>query len=267
MQTNQVQAGLIALQGACSMFFWIPRCSSAPPRTAVSADHNERLEFLGDSVLNLAVASLLYQRLSALPEGDLARRANLVKQDTLHQLAVRLKVSEVLRLGEGEAKSGGQQRPSILCGRIGSPDRCGYLDAAMPAQKPWCIASFQGVRSIADAGSVQGRETALQSGPGPQNEAAAVQGGGDGGAAHRQTFDVECDIPELGLSGVALAGRAGGRAAAAAMLGHIESKEFMNDTKDVAADDGARAPLVKTIWTPCWLLRARLLQCLTSAGA
>ena len=65
--------------------------------------------------MNLAVASLLYQRLSALPEGDLSRvRANLVKQDTLHQLAVRLKVSEVLRLGEGEAKSGGQQRPSIL---------------------------------------------------------------------------------------------------------------------------------------------------------
>ena len=51
-----------------------------------SADHNERLEFLGDSVLNLGVAHLLYEQLSSLPEGDLSRiRANLVKQDTLHQ--------------------------------------------------------------------------------------------------------------------------------------------------------------------------------------
>ncbi|MDP3604918.1 MAG: ribonuclease III domain-containing protein, partial [Polaromonas sp.] len=80
-----------------------------------SADHNERVEFLGDSVLNLAVAGLLYERLSELPEGDLSRvRANLVKQDTLHQLAVQLGLPPLLRLGEGEAKSGGHKRPSIL---------------------------------------------------------------------------------------------------------------------------------------------------------
>src|SRR3989344_5940405 len=86
----------------------------ATTHRSFSADHNERLEFLGDSVLNLAVASLLYRQLSALPEGDLSRvRANLVKQDTLHQLALGLKISDLLRLGEGESKSGGQQRPSI----------------------------------------------------------------------------------------------------------------------------------------------------------
>ena len=69
---------------------------------------NERLEFLGDSVLNLAVSSLLYQRLGSLPEGDLSRvRANMVKQDTLHSLAQDLRVAEVLRLGEGESRSGG----------------------------------------------------------------------------------------------------------------------------------------------------------------
>ena len=80
-----------------------------------SADHNERLEFLGDSVLNLAVAHLLFERLSDLPEGDLSRvRANLVKQDTLHRLAVDLGLAQVLRLGEGEMRSGGQKRPSIL---------------------------------------------------------------------------------------------------------------------------------------------------------
>ena len=68
-----------------------------------SADHNERLEFLGDSVLNLAVAHLLYAQLSDLPEGDLSRvRANLVKQETLHQLALSLQISSCLKLGEGE---------------------------------------------------------------------------------------------------------------------------------------------------------------------
>src|SRR4029079_14708874 len=68
-----------------------------------SADHNERLEFLGDSVLNFAVAALLYERLEALPEGDLSRvRANLVKQETLHQLAIGLGLPELIRLGEGE---------------------------------------------------------------------------------------------------------------------------------------------------------------------
>jgi ribonuclease III len=80
-----------------------------------SADHNERLEFLGDSVLNLAVAHLLYAQMKELPEGDLSRvRASLVKQETLHQLALKLDIPSCLKLGEGELKSGGQRRPSIL---------------------------------------------------------------------------------------------------------------------------------------------------------
>ena len=66
-----------------------------------ASDHNERLEFLGDSVLNLAVAHLLYAQLSNLPEGDLSRvRANLVKQETLHQLALSLEIPPCLKLGE-----------------------------------------------------------------------------------------------------------------------------------------------------------------------
>ncbi len=77
--------------------------------------HNERLEFLGDSVLNLAVSKMIYTALYELPEGDLSRvRANLVKQDTLHRLAVDLGLAGMVRLGEGEMRSGGQQRPSIL---------------------------------------------------------------------------------------------------------------------------------------------------------
>lgn len=95
-----------------------------------SSDHNERLEFLGDSVLNLAVASLLYQRLNTLPEGDLSRvRANLVKQDTLHHLAVEMGLSGILRLGEGEMNSGGQKRPSILADALEAVLGAVYLDA------------------------------------------------------------------------------------------------------------------------------------------
>ena len=99
-----------------------------------SSDHYERLEFLGDSVLNLAVSDLLFARLGSLPEGDLSRvRANLVKQDTLHQLAVGLGLPEVIRLGEGEVRSGGQNRPSILADTLEAIIGAVYLDAGFVA--------------------------------------------------------------------------------------------------------------------------------------
>src|SRR6202158_1547274 len=80
-----------------------------------SSLHNERLEFLGDSILNCVVGSLLFERYSTIDEGDLSRlRANLVKQQSLYEIAQRLELSQFLRLGEGELKSGGFRRPSIL---------------------------------------------------------------------------------------------------------------------------------------------------------
>ena len=95
-----------------------------------SIDHYERLEFLGDSVLGLAISGLLYARLDTLPEGDLSRvRANLVKQETLHQIAVGLGIPELLRLGEGEVRSGGQKRPSILADALEALIGAVYLDA------------------------------------------------------------------------------------------------------------------------------------------
>ena len=111
-----LQPALLALQERLQHRFAQPALlERATTHRSFSADHNERLEFLGDSVLSLAVASLLYARLKNQPEGDLSRiRANMVKQDTLHQLALGLKVAEVLRLGEGEARSGGHKRPCIL---------------------------------------------------------------------------------------------------------------------------------------------------------
>jgi len=79
------------------------------------AEHNERLEFLGDAVLSLAISSLLYERFSGSDEGDLTRvRAHLVREDSLHRAALALGLPEVLRLSEGELRGGGAQRPSIL---------------------------------------------------------------------------------------------------------------------------------------------------------
>lgn len=77
-----------------------------------SAEHNERLEFLGDSVLNLAVSSLLFTRLRDLPEGELSRvRAHLVRQESLHPIAVRLRLPEVLRLGEARRARAASSAP------------------------------------------------------------------------------------------------------------------------------------------------------------
>ncbi|HRD92717.1 MAG TPA: ribonuclease III domain-containing protein, partial [Accumulibacter sp.] len=77
--------------------------------------HNERLEFLGDAILNAVIARRLFDSFPTLPEGDLSRlRANLVRQDTLHRQALALSLGNFLRLGEGEQKSGGHRRPSIL---------------------------------------------------------------------------------------------------------------------------------------------------------
>jgi len=111
-----------------------------------SADHNERLEFLGDSVLNLAVAHLLYAQLSDLPEGDLSRvRANLVKQETLHQLALTLQIPVCLKLGEGELKSGGQRRPSILADTLEALLGAVFLDAGYEVAEQLVHRLFQNV--------------------------------------------------------------------------------------------------------------------------
>ncbi|HEY8051101.1 MAG TPA: ribonuclease III family protein, partial [Ramlibacter sp.] len=123
--------GVAALQERLQHRFRDPHLlDRALTHRSFSAAHNERLEFLGDSVLNLAVASLLFERLGSLPEGDLSRvRANLVKQDTLHRIALELKLPELVRLGEGEAKSGGPKRPSILADTLEAIIGAVHLDA------------------------------------------------------------------------------------------------------------------------------------------
>ena len=124
-------AGLVELQRRLQHEFSnAALLTQALTHRSFSSDHYERLEFLGDSVLNLAVSDMLYARLGTLPEGDLSRvRANLVKQDTLYQLAVDLGLPLVMRLGEGELRSGGQKRPSILADTLEAIIGAVYLDA------------------------------------------------------------------------------------------------------------------------------------------
>src|SRR6185436_261347 len=98
------------------------------------ADHNERLEFLGDAVLSLAVSSLLYERYGGSDEGDLTRvRAHLVREDSLHRLALALGLPEVLKMSDGEARGGGAQRPSILADAVEALLGAAYIDAGYDA--------------------------------------------------------------------------------------------------------------------------------------
>ncbi len=194
-----------------------------------SADHNERLEFLGDSVLNLAVADLLFQRLSALPEGDLSRvRANLVKQDTLHQLALGLALPEVIRLGEGEARSGGSKRPSILADALEALIGAVYLDAGFAAAQALVHRLFKAVEINPEMQAIgKDPKTELQEWlQGRKMNLPLYRVVGTQGAAHKQTFDIECEILELNFSerGIGGSRRAGEQAAAAAMLQTIKAK-------------------------------------------
>jgi ribonuclease III len=194
-----------------------------------SADHNERLEFLGDSVLNLAVAALLYERLGTLAEGDLSRvRANLVRQETLHQLAVGLGLPEAIRLGEGESRSGGSKRPSILADALEAVIGAVFLDAGYPAAEALVRRLFDGVEiNPGMAAAARDAKTELQEWlQGRKMKLPVYRVAGTIGAAHKQTFDVECEIPELGAveRGIGASRRAGEQAAAAAMLLALKAK-------------------------------------------
>lgn len=203
--------------------------SQALTHRSFSSDHYERLEFLGDSVLNLAVSDLLYQRLKALPEGDLSRiRANLVRQETLHQLALDLGLAALLRLGEGELRSGGQKRPSILADTLEAVIGAVYLDAGYAAAQQLVQRLYQAIE-INPAMQAMGKDakTELQEWlQGRKMKLPAYKVVATLGAAHKQTFDVECEIIELNLAerGIGGSRRAGEQAAAAAMLQTLSKK-------------------------------------------
>lgn len=161
------------------------------------APNNERLEFLGDGVLDFVIAAVLFHRYPELPEGDLSRlRANLVNQNVLHQLSLELSIGSALRLGEGELKSGGALRPSILADALEALFGAIYLDAGFDAarrviEKLYAplVDKLQPGQFQKDAKTrlqewLQGRKKSL-----PRYQLLQATG-----AAHEQRFEVACEI-------------------------------------------------------------------------
>lgn len=167
-----------------------------------SSPHNERLEFLGDSVLNCAVAILLYRRFPSLREGELSRlRASLVRQETLAEIAAALGLGDALRLGEGELKSGGFRRPSILADALEAIFGAIYLDAGFEVAQKIIAALYQErVDQIDPSDAGKDAKTALQEYlqarhlPVPQYSLVATRGD-----AHAQEFEVVCAIPAIDM--------------------------------------------------------------------
>ena len=193
-----------------------------------SAGHNGRLEFLGGSVLNLAISTLLYRRLQAQSEGDLSRvRANLVKEGTLHQLAKDLRLEQVLHLGEGEARSGGHQRPSILADALEAVIGAVYLDAGYAVAEALVLRLYEAVEINPQMqAAAKDAKTALQEWlQGRKMQLPQYRVVGTAGVAHRQTFEVECAIAELALAqrGSGASRRAAEQSAAAAMLATLKA--------------------------------------------
>lgn len=229
--SHSLAPALQALQQRLQHTFAQPKLlEQALTHRSFSSQHYERLEFLGDSVLNMAVSGLLYERLQTLSEGELSRvRANLVKQDTLHQLALGLGLPGLMRLGEGEAQSGGHKRPSILADVTEALIGAVFLDAGYQQAEALVHRLYQDIEinphmqaASKDAKTalqewLQGRKMQL-----PHYRVAATTG-----AAHQQTFDVECLIEELHHTERGLGGsrRAAEQAAAAAMLNHLKAHQ------------------------------------------
>ena len=195
-----------------------------------SAEHNERLEFLGDAVLNLAVSGLLYERFSGSDEGDLTRvRAHLVREESLHRLALQLGLPEVLRLSDGEQRGGGAQRPSILADALEAIIGAVYLDGGFePAQAVVqrllgdLIGAFEADAWSKDAKTelqewLQARRIAV-----PAYRITATRG-----QAHAQTFEVECAVAALGMSekGEGKSRRAAEQEAARRMLEALKASD------------------------------------------
>ena len=168
-----------------------------------SAENNERLEFLGDGVLNCVVGYLLYERFPNLKEGQLSRmRANLVNQQPLYEIAQELGLGGHLRLGEGELRSGGASRPSILADAVESILGAVFLDAGFDAAKA-VVARLFGERLAGVDPDTHGKDakTLLQEWLQSRRHGLPVyELTGTSGQAHAQTFRVACRIAALGVA-------------------------------------------------------------------
>ena len=194
------------------------------------AEHNERLEFLGDAVLSLAISSLLFRQFADSPEGDLTRvRAHLVREDSLHRLALALRLPEVLRLSDGEARGGGAQRPSILADAAEALLGAIYVDAGFEkAQAVVTRLLGEQIEAIEADSFGKDPKTELQEWlqarrvPVPAYRIVATRG-----QAHAQTFEVECAVPTLRLAeqGEGRSRRAAEQQAARRMLATLKASD------------------------------------------
>ncbi|NND81495.1 MAG: ribonuclease III [Gammaproteobacteria bacterium] len=190
------------------------------------AKNYERLEFLGDSILGFVVAEWLYQSYPELSEGKLSRmRASLVRKETLALVARELDLSNHLRLGEGELKSGGFNRDSILSDVVESLIGAMYLDGGLSPTREFILHRWQPhfdaieqTKSFKDPKSRLQETMQKQSLSLPEYEIVATSG-----EQHEQIFTVRCALADLGLQELATAGsrRAAEQAAAESLLSKL----------------------------------------------
>ena len=196
--------------------------------------HNERLEFVGDAVLNCAVALALFERFPATQEGDLSRaRANLVNRDTLAQLARQIALGAQVRLGEGEQKSGGADRSSIIADALEAVFGAVFVDGGFSAARAVIDRIYADLLRAADPATLgKDPKTRLQEWlqarryPLPEYTIVATSG-----EAHAQQFEVDCRIPALAVSahGSGASRRAAEQNAAAAAFASVVSAAGARD--------------------------------------
>ena len=165
--------------------------------------NNERLEFLGDSILNFIIAELLFKKFNASPEGDLSRlRSQLVKSATLSEIGILLNLGDYLILGEGELKSSGWRRPSILADSVEAIIGAVFIDGGIKASHNLIINWFKDrIDSInpndieKDSKSLLQELLQAKKIPLPDYDVISIEG-----EAHCQYFKVSCTIPKLGVT-------------------------------------------------------------------
>jgi ribonuclease-3 len=173
---------------------------------SVGAVHNERLEFLGDAVLNLAISTLLFERFARSDEGDLTRaRAHLVREDSLHRVALTLGLPSALRLSDAEARGGGMQRPSILADAMEAVIGAVMVDAGFEAAQALVRRLFGELISRSEVTQwTKDPKTELQELLQARRMAVPVYRiNATRGQAHDQTFEVVCEVTGLGLQAMA----------------------------------------------------------------
>lgn len=184
---------------------------AAVTHRSAGSRNNERLEFLGDGVLNCVIGDAVFRARAQAPEGDLSRlRASLVRETTLCEIAQGLALGEYLHLGSGEMKSGGFRRPSILADALEAIIGAVYLDGGFDAARDLVLRLYaERLQSLPDADELKDAKTRLQEYlqsrhmPLPSYTVLEVSG-----EPHRQHFRVECRIDE---ASVAIRGEGGSR--------------------------------------------------------